>query len=114
MTSGKWLVILGMIVFACAVVGYQMNPVQGPSVLLVGALGGGLTAMFGFLLMNGTKWAHRAGFIMATICLMLGLAMSFHHWTLVWNGGKDFITPALDAVMVVAAGITLWTLKKNA
>jgi hypothetical protein len=114
MTSGKCLVILGMIVFGCSATAYQMDPGQGPVVLLMGALGGGLTAMFGFLLMHGSTWAYRAGFIMATICLMLGLAMSFQHWSLVLNGGKDFITPIMDGVMVLAAGATLWVLKKNA
>lgn len=114
MTNGKWLVLFGMLVFGCAVISFQVNPGQGPIVLLAGALGGGVTAMFGFLLMNGANWAQRAGLIMAVICLMLSLAMSLQHWILVWNGGKDLVTPILDTVIAIGAGITLWVLKKNA
>ena len=58
MTKGAWLMVFGVFLFVCGAAAYLLNPNQAPTSLVAGAIGGGIIAMLGVMVMKGsTKWA---------------------------------------------------------
>lgn len=115
MTKGAWLMVFGVFLFACGAAAYLANPNQAPTSLVAGAIGGGIASMLGVMVMKGTpQWALAAGNMLTIVFMMLALAMSMQHWMLVYNGGKDVLSPVIDTVVVLGAAVVLWGLKKKA
>ncbi|WAC18700.1 hypothetical protein OVA24_15835 [Luteolibacter sp. SL250] len=116
MTKGKWLVGFGVFLFVCGAAAYLANPTQAPTPLLAGAVGGGLIAMLGVMASRGRPvWAITAATMLVIVFMMLALAMTMQHGLLYYRGeSTDLISPVLDALVAVAAGITLRMVKKNA
>ena len=114
MTKGVWLVMFGVFLFVCGAAAYLLNPNQAPTSLVAGAIGGGIIAMLGVMVMKGsTKWALTAGTMLTIVFMMLGLAMAMQHWLTVYKGGKDVVLPIIDTVLVAGAAVVLWGLKKK-
>ncbi|RYD37193.1 MAG: hypothetical protein EOP87_04025 [Verrucomicrobiaceae bacterium] len=114
MTKGKWLMGFGVFLFVCGAAAYLSNPAQPPTPLVAGALSGGLMAMLGVLADKGSKWALTSGIMLTIVLLMLALAMAMQHWLLVFQGGRDLLTPLLDTALLLAASAALWGLKRKA
>jgi len=114
MTKGKWLMGFGVFLFVCGAAAYLSNPAQPPTPLVAGALSGGLMAMLGVLADKGSKWALTSGIMLTIVLLMLSLAMAMQHWLLVFQGGRDLLTPLLDTALLLAASAALWGLKRKA
>lgn len=115
MTKGVWLMVFGVFLFVCGAAAYLANPNQAPTSLVAGALGGGIITMLGVMVTKGTPaWALTAGTMLTIVFMMLALAMAMQHGFLFHRGEtKDLISPVLDAVVALAAGVTLWGLKKK-
>lgn len=109
---GVWLVSSGVFLIAIGVAGYLSNPEKAKTALASGGTFGGLSALWGVLVLRGVGWAPRAALVTTSLLSAVFVWRAYMGWTAVAGGQAEKRTAAvLISLMLCASLATLVRLK---
>lgn len=114
---GVWLVSYGVFLIAIGVAGYLSNPEKAKTALVSGGTFGGLSALWGVLVLRGAAWAPRAALVTTALLTAVFTWRAYAGWTAVAGGQAEKRTAAiLISLMLCASLATLLrlTLRRRA
>lgn len=112
--AGRWFVGFGLFLILCGVAGYLSNPGGAKTALISGGTFGGLSALWGALMLGGFGWARMAA-ICSTLVLIAAFAWrSIAGWTAYAAGEPKLFAASLITLMLVASVISLTVLFRRA
>lgn len=108
---GRWFVGFGLFLILCGVAGYLSNPAGAKTALMSGGMFGGLSALWGVLMMKGFGWAKIAAWA-STLLLVAAFAWrSVAGWMAYAAGEPKLFAASLITLMLaasVASVVVLW------
>jgi len=108
--TGRWLVGFGIFLILCGMAGYLSNPSGAKTALISGGMFGGLSALWGFLMLKGFHWARVAAWI-TTILLVGAFAWrSIASWMAYAAGEPKLFAASLITLMLAASLASLGVL----
>lgn len=109
---GVWLVAYGVFLVAVGVAGYLSNPEKAKTALASGGTFGGLSALWGVLVLRGVGWAPRAALVTTSLLSAVFVWRASMGWMAVAGGQAEKRTAAvLISLMLCASLATLIRLK---
>ena len=111
--TGRWFVGFGIFLILCGVAGYLSNPAAAKTALISGGTFGGLSALWGVLMLRGFARAKVAAW--ASTCL-LAVAFTWRSiagWTAYSAGEPKFFASSLITVMLLASLASLAVLARS-
>ena len=107
---GRWFVGFGIFLILCGMAGYLSNPAGAKTALISGGAFGGLSAVWGVLMLKGFAWAKTAAWA-STIVLMAAFAWrSAAGWMAYAEGQPKLFAASLITTMLVASLASLLVL----
>ena len=107
---GRWFVGFGIFLILCGMAGYLSNPAGAKTALISGGAFGGLSAVWGVLMLKGFVWAKTAAWA-STIVLMAAFAWrSAAGWMAYAEGQPKLFAASLITTMLVASLASLLVL----
>jgi len=111
--TGRWFIGFGVFLLLCGVTGYLSNPAGAKTALISGGAFGGLSALWGALMLGGFGWARRAA-IANTLVLIAAFAWrSIAGWLAYAAGEPKLFAASLITLMLVASVISLAVLLRR-
>jgi uncharacterized membrane protein (UPF0136 family) len=108
--TGRWFVGFGIFLILCGVAGYLSNPAGAKTALMSGGTFGGLSALWGVLMLKGLVWPRFAAWI-STILLVGAFAWrSIAGWTAYAEGQPKLFAASLITAMLAASLASLLVL----
>ena len=108
--SGKWFVGFGVFLILCGVAGYLSNPAGAKTALMSGGAFGGLSVVWGVLMLRGFVWARIAAWV-STLVLVAAFAWrSIAGWMAYAGGEPKLFAASLITLMLVASLASLGVL----
>jgi uncharacterized membrane protein (UPF0136 family) len=102
-STGRWFVGFGAFLILCGVAGYLSNPEGAKTALMSGGTFGGLSALWGVLMLKGFAWAKVAAWI-STLVLVAAFAWrSVAGWMAYAAGEPKLFAASLITLMLVAS-----------
>ncbi len=112
--AGRWFVGFGVFLIICGVAGYLSNPAGAKTALISGGTFGGLSALWGALMLVGFRWARTAA-LGSTLVLIAAFAWrSIAGWLAYAGGEPKLFAASLITLMLVASVISLTVLFRRA
>lgn len=113
--SGRWFVGFGLFLALCGVAGFASNPAGAKTALLSGGAFGGLSALWGILMLFRFSWARPAAFLSTLVLVAAFTWRSWLGWTAVRSGEPKLFASILISTMLVASLASLVVLlsKRN-
>jgi len=111
--SGRWFVGFGIFLILCGVAGYLSNPAGAKTALMSGGTFGGLSALWGVLMMKGFAWAKLAAWLST---LLLGAAFTWRSiagWMAYAAGEPKLFAAALITLMLIASLVSVVVLWRS-
>jgi len=105
----RWLIIYGTFLIFAGVVGYLSNPEKAKTALLSGGTFGGLSILWGALIMKGFSWGRNAAFITTGFLTLVFTWRAAVGWSIVLGGNSDKIFTASLVSVMLAASIAMLT-----
>jgi len=100
---GRWFVGFGIFLILCGVAGYLSNPAGAKTALISGGMFGGLSTLWGVLMLRGVAWARVAAWV-STLVLVAAFAWrSIAGWMAYAAGEPKLFAASLITLMLVAA-----------
>jgi len=100
---GRWFVGFGVFLILCGLAGYLSNPAGAKTALMSGGTFGGLSAIWGLLMLKGFAWAKVAAWV-STIVLVAAFAWrSIAGWMAYVAGEPKLFAASLITMMLVAS-----------
>ena len=100
---GRWFVGFGVFLILCGIAGYLSNPAGAKTALISGGTFGGLSALWGVLMLKGFAWAKVAAWI-STLVLVAAFAWrSIAGWMAYAAGEPKLFAASLITLMLVAS-----------
>ena len=100
---GRWFVGFGVFLILCGIAGYLSNPAGAKTALMSGGTFGGLSALWGVLMLKGFGWAKMAAWV-TTILLVAAFAWrSIAGWMAYAAGEPKLFAASLITLMLVAS-----------
>jgi uncharacterized membrane protein (UPF0136 family) len=100
---GRWFVGFGIFLILCGVAGYLSNPAGAKTALISGGTFGGLSAIWGLLMLRGFAWAKIAAWA-STLMLVAAFAWrSIAGWMAYAAGEPKLFAASLITLMLVGA-----------
>lgn len=100
---GRWFVGFGIFLMLCGVAGYLSNPAGAKTALLSGGAFGGLSVLWGGLMLKGVAWAKVAAWV-STIVLVAAFAWrAMAGWMAYAAGEPKLFTASLITLMLLAS-----------
>ena len=100
---GKWFVGFGIFLILCGAAGYLSNPAGAKTALISGGTFGGLSVVWGVLILRGFVWARIAAWI-STIVLAAAFAWrSIAGWMAYAGGEPKLFAASLITLMLIAS-----------
>jgi uncharacterized membrane protein (UPF0136 family) len=110
---GRWFVGFGIFLILCGVAGYLSNPAGAKTALMSGGTFGGLSALWGVLMLKGFGWAKMAAWV-TTILLVAAFAWrSIAGWMDYAAGEPKLFAASLITLMLVASLASLVVLARR-
>lgn len=110
---GRWFVGFGVFLILCGVAGYLSNPAGAKTALISGGTFGGLSVVWGVLMLCGFVWAKIAAWI-STIVLAAAFAWrSVAGWTAYAAGEPKLFAASLITLMLAASLVSLAVLARR-
>jgi len=107
---GRWFVGFGVFLILCGLAGYLSNPAGAKTALISGGTFGGLSVLWGVLMLNGFAWAKIAALV-STIVLVAAFAWrSVAGWMAYAEGQPKLFAASLITTMLVASLASLLVL----
>lgn len=111
--TGRWFVGFGIFLILCGVAGYLSNPAGAKTALMSGGTFGGLSALWGVLMLRGVAWAKIAARF-TTIMLVAAFAWrSVAGWMAFAAGEPKLFAASLITLMLVASLASLAVLARR-
>jgi uncharacterized membrane protein (UPF0136 family) len=111
---GRWFVGFGVFLILCGVAGYLSNPAGAKTALMSGGMFGGLSALWGVLMLKGFAWARIAAWV-STLVLVAAFAWrSIAGWMAYAGGEPKLFVASLITLMLAASLASLAVLAKRA
>ncbi len=110
---GRWFVGFGIFLILCGMAGYLSNPAGAKTALMSGGTFGGLSALWGVLMLKGFGWAKMAAWV-TTILLVAAFAWrSIAGWMDYAAGEPKLFAASLITLMLVASLASLVVLARR-
>jgi uncharacterized membrane protein (UPF0136 family) len=110
---GRWFVGFGIFLILCGAAGYLSNPAGAKTALMSGGTFGGLSALWGVLMLKGFGWAKMAAWV-TTILLVAAFAWrSIAGWMDYAAGEPKLFAASLITLMLVASLASLVVLARR-
>jgi uncharacterized membrane protein (UPF0136 family) len=113
--TGRWFVGFGLFLILCGVAGYLSNPAVAKTALMSGGTFGGLSVLWGVLMMKGFGWAKIAAWV-STLLLVAAFAWrSIAGWMAYVAGEPKLFAASLISLMLaasLASVVVLWRSKE--
>ncbi len=107
---GRWFVGFGVFLILCGVAGYLSNPAGAKTALISGGTFGGLSALWGALMLKGFAWAKIAAWV-TTILLVAAFAWrTVAGWMAYSEGQPKLFAASLITTMLAASLASLFVL----
>jgi uncharacterized membrane protein (UPF0136 family) len=111
--TGRWFVGFGAFLILCGIAGYLSNPAGAKTALLSGGTFGGLSTLWGVLMLKGFGWAKIAAWV-STIVLVAAFAWrSIAGWMAYAVGEPKLFAASLITLMLVASLASLVVLARR-
>ena len=111
--TGRWFVGFGIFLILCGVAGYLSNPAGAKTALISGGSFGGLSAVWGLLMMKGFAWAKVAAWV-STLLLVAAFAWrSVAGWMAYAAGEPKLFAASLITLMLAASLVSLAVLARR-
>lgn len=112
-STGRWFAGFGIFLIFCGVAGYLSNPAGAKTALMSGGTFGGLSALWGLLMMRGFGWAKVAAWV-STLVLVAAFAWrAIAGWMAYAAGEPKLFAASLITLMLVASLASLAVLAKK-
>ena len=107
---GRWFVGFGIFLVLCGMAGFLSNPAGAKTALISGGMFGGLSALWGVLMLRGFGWARVAAWV-STLVLVAAFAWrSVVGWMAVSAGEPKLFAAFLITLMLGASLASLGVL----
>jgi uncharacterized membrane protein (UPF0136 family) len=111
---GRWFVGFGIFLVLCGVAGFLSNPAGAKTALISGGMFGGLSALWGVLMMRGFAWVRIAAWV-STLVLVAAFAWrATVGWMAYVAGEPKLFAASLITLMLVGAVASLIVLARGA
>ena len=111
--TGRWFLGLGIFLIVCGAAGYLSNPAGAKTALISGGTFGGLSAIWGLLMMKGFAWAKVAAWV-STLLLVAAFAWrSIAGWMAYAAGEPKLFAASLITLMLAASLVSLAVLARR-
>ena len=112
--AGRWFVGFGIFLILCGVAGYLSNPAGAKTALISGGTFGGLSALWGVLMLQGLGWARVAAWV-STLVLVAAFAWrSIAGWMAYAAGEPKLFAASLITLMLLASLASVAVLGRSA
>ena len=111
---GRWFVGFGIFLVLCGVAGYLSNPAGAKTALMSGGTFGGLSALWGLLMLKGFAWAKIAAWVSTLLLVAAFTWRSIAGWMAYAAGEPKLFAASLITLMLVASLASLAVLAKRA
>ena len=102
--SGRWFVGFGIFLILCGVAGYLSNPAGAKTALMSGGTFGGLSVVWGVLMLRGFVWAKIAAWI-STIVLAAAFTWRLIVGWMAYAGGEPKLFAASLITLMLFASL---------
>jgi len=111
--TGRWFVGFGVFLILCGLAGYLSNPAGAKTALISGGTFGGLSALWGVLMLKGFPWAKTAA-CLSTFVLVAAFAWrSIAGWMAYAGGQPKLFAASLITLMLVSSLASLVVLART-
>ena len=111
--TGRWFLGFGIFLIVCGAAGYLSNPAGAKTALISGGTFGGLSAIWGLLMMKGFAWAKVAAWV-STLLLVAAFAWrSAVGWMAYAAGEPKLFAASLITLMLAASLVSLVVLARR-
>lgn len=111
--SGKWVIGYGVFLFVCGLAGYLSNPEQAQTALMSGSVFGGLSLLWGVLMLLGQSWARMAALVTTGLLSVVFIWRSTVSWMAVAEGDAKLFAASLITLMLLGSVATVVFLVKS-
>ena len=103
-STGRWFVGFGAFLILCGLAGYLSNPEGAKTALMSGGTFGGLSALWGVLMLKGFAWAKIAAWI-STMVLVAAFAWRSAVGWMAYSAGEPKLFAASLITLMLAASL---------
>ena len=111
--AGRWFVGFGVFLFLCGVAGYLSNPAGAKTALMSGGTFGGLSALWGVLMLKGFGWARIAAWVSTFVLVAAFAWRSIVGWMAYASGEPKLFAASLITLMLVSSLASLVVLARR-
>jgi uncharacterized membrane protein (UPF0136 family) len=112
--AGRWFVGFGVFLIFCGVAGYSSNPAGAKTALISGGVFGGLSVLWGALMLRGFGWARMAAICSTAVLIAAFAWRSIAGWLAYAAGAPKLIAASLITLMLVASVASFAVLLRRA
>lgn len=113
-STGRWFVGFGVFLILCGIAGYLSNPAGAKTALISGGTFGGLSALWGVLMLKGFAWAKVAAWISTLVLVAAFTWRATVGWMAYAAGEPKLFAASLITLMLVASLASLAVLGRSA
>lgn len=107
MTTGKQIMAYGAFLVLAGVIGFLSNPEKAQTALMSGGLFGGLSVLWGWLSLQGKRWAAQTALVMTGLLTLVFSWRVVLGWQQVAAGNSQKLFAALLISSMLAASLIL-------
>ena len=111
--TGRWFLGFGIFLIVCGAAGYLSNPAGAKTALISGGTFGGLSAIWGLLMMKGFAWAKVAAWVSTLLLVAAFSWRSVAGWMAYAAGEPKLFAASLITLMLAASLVSLAVLARR-
>ena len=100
---GRWFVGFGIFLVVCGIAGFLSNPAGAKTALISGGVFGGLSALWGVLMLRGFGWARIAAWVSTLVLVAAFVWRATAGWMAYAAGEPKFFAATLITLMLAGA-----------
>lgn len=112
--TARWFLGFGIFLICCGVAGYLSNPAGAKTALISGGTFGGLSALWGVLMLKGFAWAKLAAWVSTLLLVAAFTWRSVVGWMAYAAGEPKLFAASLITLMLAASLVSLAVLARRA
>ena len=110
---GRWFVGFGIFLILCGIAGFLSNPAGAKTALMSGGTFGGLSALWGVLMLKGFSWAMIAAWVSTFVLVAAFAWRSIASWTAYAAGEPKLFAASLITLMLAGSLASLLVLRRR-
>lgn len=111
--TGRWFIGFGIFLILCGAAGYLSNPTGAKTALLSGGTFGGLSALWGILMLKRFPWARTAAWFSTCVLVAAFAWRSIAGWMAYAAGEPKLFAASLITLMLAASLASLAVLARR-